>query len=145
MLMDENVNQNVIYAGFFQRFVAALIDSIIVGVASFLLGFLLGLILGSGDWVKSVGSLVGMTMSVCYYVGFISQRGQTLGKQALGIRVQNELTGQNLDVVSAILREVVGKFLSGIVLLLGYLWMLWDPKKQTWHDKIAKSVVVKVK
>jgi uncharacterized RDD family membrane protein YckC len=54
-------------------------------------------------------------------------------------------TGQNLDVISAILREVVGKFISSLILLLGYFWMLWDPKKQTWHDKIAKSVVVKVK
>jgi uncharacterized RDD family membrane protein YckC len=31
---------------------------------------------------------------------------------------------------------------SAIVFLLGYLWMLWDPEKQTWHDKAAGSVVV---
>ena len=34
-------------------------------------------------------------------------------------------------------------FLSAILCYLGYLWMLWDPQKQTWHDKIASSVVVK--
>jgi uncharacterized RDD family membrane protein YckC len=32
--------------------------------------------------------------------------------------------------------------LSGIVCLLGYLWMLWDKEKQTWHDKLATTVVV---
>jgi len=31
---------------------------------------------------------------------------------------------------------------SGFVILIGYLWMLWDSEKQTWHDKAANSVVV---
>ena len=36
----------------------------------------------------------------------------------------------------------IGRILSTIPFLLGYFWMLWDPQKQTWHDKIANSVVV---
>ena len=133
---------DVMYAGFFQRFVAVLIDGVLVGAASAVVSMVFG---AMGDFGKTLGSLMAMALSVSYYVYFISQKGQTLGKKALGLRVQNESTGQNLDVVSAVLREVVGKFLSGTVLFLGYFWMLWDPKKQTWHDKIAKSVVVKVK
>jgi uncharacterized RDD family membrane protein YckC len=39
------------------------------------------------------------------------------------------------------LRQIV-KNISGVVLLLGYLWMLWDKEKQCWHDKIAGTVVV---
>lgn len=164
--MDENLNQNtsqnftnenpytaaptpqpvstggVVYAGFWERFLAGIVDAILVAIASGVISVVFGLM---GDFGKSLGSLVTLVLSCGYYVYFISQKGQTIGKRALSIRVQNESTGQNLDVVSAILREVVGKFISGIVLLLGYLWMLWDPKKQTWHDKIAKSVVVKVK
>ena len=35
------------------------------------------------------------------------------------------------------------KLVSGAVLGLGYLWMLWDAEKQTWHDKVAKTYVVK--
>ncbi len=133
---------NVVYAGFFQRFVASLIDAILVGLVTGVISAVFG---AMGDFGKSLGSLVSLAISCVYYVYFISQKGQTLGKQALGIRVQNVETGQNLDVVSAILREVVGKFISSLILLLGYFWMLWDPNKQTWHDKIAKSVVVKVK
>ena len=34
---------------------------------------------------------------------------------------------------------------SGVVLLLGYLWMIWDSEKQTWHDKVVGSVVVPAK
>ena len=37
-----------------------------------------------------------------------------------------------------------GRILSTIPLLLGYFWMLWDSEKQTWHDKLAGSVVVPV-
>lgn len=131
-----------VYAGFFQRFLAALIDGVLVGVGSAIISAMFGVL---GDSAKSLGSLLGMIAGYAYFVYFTSQKGQTLGKQAMGIRVQNMETGQNLDVVSAILREVVGKFISSLVLLLGYFWMLWDPNKQTWHDKIAKSVVVKVK
>lgn len=131
-----------VYASFWQRFLAALIDGVLVAVASGIISAMFGVM---GDSARSLGSLLGMAIGYAYYVYFISQKGATLGKQALGIRVQNMETGQNLDVVSAILREVVGKFISGLVLLLGYFWMLWDDKKQTWHDKIAKSVVVKVK
>jgi uncharacterized RDD family membrane protein YckC len=129
---------SVVYASFFERFVAVLIDGILVGIASAVVSGVFG---GSG---KALGNLVTMVLSCSYYVYFISQRGATIGKLAMRLRVQNEATGANLDVVSAILREVVGKFLSSMVLLLGYFWMLWDPKKQCWHDKIAKSVVVKV-
>ncbi len=132
---------NVVYAGFFHRLVAGLIDGVLVAVGSGIISGIFGLM---GDAGRTLASLVTMVLGYAYYVYFISHRGQTLGKQAVGIRVQNIETGQNLDMVSAILREVVGKFISALVLCLGYFWMLWDDKKQTWHDKIAKSVVVKV-
>lgn len=133
---------NVVYAGFFHRFIATLIDGVLVAVGSGIISGIFGLM---GDAGRTLASLVTMVLGYAYYVYFISHRGQTLGKQAIGIRVQNIETGQNLDMVSAILREVVGKFISALVLCLGYFWMLWDDKKQTWHDKIARSVVVKVK
>lgn len=132
---------SVVYAGFFHRLVAGFIDGVLVAVGSGIISGVFGLM---GDAGKTLASLVTMVLGYAYYVYFISHRGQTLGKQAMGIRVQNIETGQNLDMVSAILREVVGKFISALVLCLGYFWMLWDDKKQTWHDKIAKSVVVKV-
>jgi uncharacterized RDD family membrane protein YckC len=42
------------------------------------------------------------------------------------------------------LLRYVGKITSSIPCLLGFLWMLWDREKQTWHDKIATTVVVPV-
>ena len=37
---------------------------------------------------------------------------------------------------------LIGRYISTIPLFLGYFWMLWDPNKQTWHDKIANCLVV---
>jgi uncharacterized RDD family membrane protein YckC len=53
------------------------------------------------------------------------------------------VNGGNLTYGQAILREVLGKWLSGLFLNLGYLWTVFDSKKQSWHDKIAGSVVIR--
>lgn len=127
------------YASFGQRFLAALIDGIIFGVLSAVVSALMGREIST--YSRNMISL----LSWVYFVVMDVKFGYTLGKKALGIRVQNQDTGENLDWIQAILREVVGKFLSSIVFLLGYFWMLWDPKKQCWHDKLGKSVVVKAK
>ena len=50
-------------------------------------------------------------------------------------------TGQPVGYVRAFVRWL-GSILSALALFLGYFWMLWDPEKQTWHDKMAGSVVV---
>ena len=44
---------------------------------------------------------------------------------------------------AAVGRYLFAAFISGNFLLLGYLWSLWDDRKQTWHDKVVSSVVVK--
>ena len=40
--------------------------------------------------------------------------------------------------------RLIGRYISGFVCYLGYLWMLWDKEKQCWHDKMANDVVVPV-
>jgi len=62
---------------------------------------------------------------------------------ALKIKVINEETNNPPGYPSAFLREVIGKFLS-LFFFLGFLWVIWDKKKQGWHDKIAHTIVVKV-
>ena len=61
--------------------------------------------------------------------------------KALNIRVVDMRTGGAIGAGRATVRWLVQFFLSGI-LYLGYLWMLWDKEKQTWHDKASSSVVV---
>ena len=76
------------------------------------------------------------------YVLFTGLKGQTLGKMALGIRVI-DAKGDVPSIGRAALREIVGKFVSAIVILLGYLWVGWDPRKRGWHDHIAGTYAVR--
>jgi uncharacterized RDD family membrane protein YckC len=81
-------------------------------------------------------------MSLAYFTYFEGgPSGQTIGKKVLGIRVYDFRQGGSIGYGRGLLRQI-GKYISGFVFGLGYLWMLWDKEKQTWHDKIAGSVVV---
>lgn len=151
------VTPSIVYASFGRRFVASLLDGVIVGVVGGIIGLVMGIIVGlilvatgssSKDLTTSIlGGVVqivngGLTLG--YYIYFTGKNGQTLGKKALGIKVIKKDSMQVPGYMSAFLREVVGKFLSAIVFGLGYLWMLWDKDKQTWHDKIAGTIVIKI-
>ena len=121
-------------ASFGQRFGAYLIDVIIIVVVAVI--FYVAL--------KVVGYFIAIALSIAYFIYFEgSDSGQTLGKRALGIRVIDYSTGGPLGYGKAFLRYI-GRIASGAICYLGYLWMLWDKEKQTWHDKIAGTVVVPV-
>ena len=79
---------------------------------------------------------------VFYWARLEGRTGQSLGSKALGITVVDAATGQPIGGGRAIGR-FFARILSGFLCYLGYFWMLWDPQKQTWHDKLANSVVVK--
>jgi uncharacterized RDD family membrane protein YckC len=121
-------------AGFWRRFAAALIDGIIVLVV---LGVLSAI-------AKGAGYGIGLLLSIAYFVYFEGgETGQTPGKRALGIRVVDFSTGGPIGHGRAFVRWI-GRIISSAVVYLGYLWMLWDREKQTWHDKLANDVVVPV-
>jgi uncharacterized RDD family membrane protein YckC len=90
--------------------------------------------------VLGAAFVINLAIGIGYYCGMLVARGQTLGKMALGIRVVAR-DGGNPSFGTAFLREIIGKLVSGIPLCLGYLWMLWDPEQQTWHDKMAGTHV----
>ncbi|HEX5172990.1 MAG TPA: RDD family protein [Gaiellaceae bacterium] len=122
-------------AGFWRRFAAAFIDGLVVGIAS----GILKAILGNGP-----GTGLGIVISAVYFTAFIgAERGQTLGQMTLGIRVLGLDNGASIGYARALVRWLVS-IVSAIVILLGYLWMLWDSEKQCWHDKAANDVVVPV-
>jgi uncharacterized RDD family membrane protein YckC len=124
-------------AGFWRRFAALIVDSIIVGIVE---GILLAILNDAAGAAYGLSTLI----SWGYYTYFEGgPRGQTVGKMALGIRVISLDSGGPIGYGRAFVRQLV-KIVSAFVILLGYLWMLWDREKQTWHDKAAGSVVVPV-
>jgi uncharacterized RDD family membrane protein YckC len=68
--------------------------------------------------------------------------GSSLGKQWVGIRVIREDNAQPLGGWLTFGRQLL-HFLDSLACYLGYLWPLWDPKRQTFADKIVSSVVVR--
>ena len=91
------------------------------------------------------GTLLAIAGSVVYLVIFCRKlsRNQTWGMKATGITVVDSERGERISAARAFGWQLAHVF-SGFFCYLGYLWMLWDKRNQTWHDKIAGTVVVKV-
>jgi uncharacterized RDD family membrane protein YckC len=122
-------------AGFWRRFAAAFLDGVILGVPIFVLAVIVD--------SDAIGALY-VVAGIAYFTYFEgSESGQTVGKRALGIRVIDFRTGGPIGYGRAAIRWI-GRILSSIPCYLGYLWLLWDKEKQTWHDKLANDVVVPV-
>jgi uncharacterized RDD family membrane protein YckC len=122
-------------AGFGQRFVALVIDGIILGIIGSIFG------VSTSLWG---GGVVGVAVGALYQWYFLTrQNGQTPGKMALGIRVI-KVDGSPLNEVDAVMRYI-GYVVNALPFLfgLGWLWALIDANNQGWHDKLARTYVVK--
>ena len=133
----EAVASKVDFAGFWIRLGAWLIDILILA------GFVLLLEFIFSDKPLSDYAIVTLLRLLMfgYHVTFVAWRGQTIGKTIVGIHVIDR-NGDKPRLGRVFLREIVGKFLSGIF-GLGYLWVAWHPDKQGWHDSIARTYVVR--
>lgn len=69
--------------------------------------------------------------------------GQSIGKKVLGIKLVDELSGEPVGPATAFVRELAHT-LDGVA-YVGYLWPLWDGKRQTFADKVVGTVVVRVR
>lgn len=131
------------YAGFWRRLLAVILDGIVVSIPANIFAAILGsgLIVTDGGIHFRFGSGLQAIFFIVYEALLIAYwNGQTIGKKAMGIRVVSK-GGAPVSVGMAFVRSIM-KIVSGMALLLGYLWMLWDPNRQTWHDKVAETYVV---
>ena len=115
-------------ADFWPRLGALLIDIVLVAVAggvSLVLAWLPFPLLFGG-----------------YVFGLWLWKGTTVGGIVFNLKVVR-LDGRPIDAATAMVRTLVA-FLSVCAAGLGFLWCLWDDERQTWHDKVAGTVVVRV-
>ena len=92
--------------------------------------------------IMVVGYLATAVVIFFNYIHFYMRRGQSFGKRFIGVRVVRT-DGRPIDYQTVVLRHIVGYPLSILFFGLGVVWMLWDGRRQGWHDKLAKTVVVK--
>ncbi len=131
------------YADLGKRFLAALLDVVIVIIISFLIRIVVSIVLSviNSDVLASLGNLVGIVIGWLYYaIQEISPKQATLGKQALGI-VVTDLNGKRISFVKATIRYF-SKFISALILFIGYIMAAFTEKKQALHDIIAGTLVV---
>ena len=138
-------------AGFWIRVVATLVDSLLAGLAQVFFTFILAItasnlmggVPGDSSAYSMLIFLFSMLFGFTYSVFFTGYCGQTPGKMVLRIKVIRT-SGAEIGYGRAFLREVPGKFLSGILLGIGYLMVAFDDRKQGLHDRIADTYVVKL-
>ena len=119
---------------------ACLIDwLIVIAVPVLVAGF--GLRQVSLDPAEHSWDLLGFLVIAALVIGFWRYCGATPGKIALGVKIVDAASGQPPSLLRLVLR-FVGCFVSAFPLYLGFLWIAVDRRKQGWHDKIARTVVI---
>lgn len=117
------------YAGFWARFAAYMLDSLILGIPVAIVNVLLPI------------PILGMVLFFAYMICMLNFKQATLGKMAVGLKVTTS-SGEKPEIGKIILRETIGKIVSGIILYVGFLMVAFTKKKQGLHDMIADTVVV---
>ncbi|WP_338846322.1 RDD family protein [Massilia sp. W12] len=147
--LSNSASTELEYAGFWIRTGAALIDSVLTIAITFPILYAIygaeyfgdekkDFIAGPADFLLSY-----VAPAVAVILFWISKQG-TPGKLALSLRIIDAETGNALSVGQSIGRYFA-YFVSAIPLGLGIIWVGIDARKQGWHDKLAKTVVIRVK
>lgn len=142
------------YAGFFTRFFALLIDNIAMFVLASLVAMLIGMLsggaAGAGGLIALLTGALGAILSFVFllfqffYFGFFwSRSGQSIGMKMLNIKVVRRDPDGQISFILAGLRGSFGYWISGLVFGLGFIWAAFDAHKETWHDKIFDTQVIR--
>jgi uncharacterized RDD family membrane protein YckC len=136
------------YAGLATRALACVIDILIIQAVAWIVGAVAAVAASMLDpsedlqtIVIAAGAVVAVLWSAGYFVFFWSTTGQTPGDRVMQIRVQDSADGRPLHLARAVLR-LLGALLSALLLFLGYLLILIDPRRRALHDRLVGSVVV---
>ena len=143
---NPNFGQRIGYAGFWWRFLAAIIDGAILNVAGLIVGFIFGFAAASaGTNTHSIelgGNVIGILIGWLYSAFLESSTWQgTIGKKACGI-VVTDMNGQRIGFGKATGRHFA-KILSALILLIGYIMQAFTEKRQALHDMMAGCLVLK--
>jgi uncharacterized RDD family membrane protein YckC len=135
-----------VFGGFWIRFAAYIIDSLILGVISFVMGWVLGFALGlagsSVSMAQQVGGVAGLVVSVLYFTWSWVRSGSTPGMSLMGLQVVRDADGGPISWGKALIRYV-GLIISTLVLFIGLIWVAFDRRKRGWHDLMAGTVVIR--
>lgn len=122
------------YGGFLRRLLAYVIDTLILYIPFIFIPKI--------DYYNVWLNILFLILWTAYFVWMVGTYGATVGKMVMKLKITKE-DGKKVSYSDALLREIAS-YLSFIVFGLGYLNIIWDKRKQGWHDKIAKTIVIRV-
>jgi predicted Zn finger-like uncharacterized protein len=142
-----------IYAGFWLRVVAAIIDGLVLTAIQVVCGIFLGVtnsLVGGGTLAGGAEEphflvllLFNLMLGWAYFTVFTGACGQTPGKMVLRLKVIRT-DWSDIGYGRAFIREVPGKFLAKAIFFIGYLMVAFTERKQGLHDMIADTYVIKL-
>ena len=136
------------YVGAVKRFIAYIVDTVILTIVAFAAGVAI-LVSTMENGRRTMGEHeIGQIIMVLYVIIFFiysvlmesSSKQGTLGKMIMKIKVVNS-SGNKLSILNALGRQL-GKIVSGLIVGIGYIMILFTKNKQGLHDKFAKTYVV---
>lgn len=133
---------HVEYVGFWLRFVAVIIDSVLVTIVLYPI---LALFFGWRLEYEGLGvgsTLLSYLLPAAVVVLFWIYKSATPGKMIIGAKIVDAKTGGKPST-GQLIGRYLGYYLSSLIFCLGFMWAGWDPRKQGWHDKLAGTLVVK--
>ena len=132
------------YVGFGSRFLASIIDSVLVVMLTLpILYSIYGAEYFETDdsFKGSSDFIISYILPVLVVILFWIYKSATPGKMLVSAKIVDAKTGNQPTPLQCITRYL-GYYVSMFALGLGFLWILWDDKKQGWHDKMAGTVVI---
>jgi uncharacterized RDD family membrane protein YckC len=128
------------FASFGTRTLELIVDAAVLGLA-LLPGMAIAAFAGSLWAVGLLVALIGFVVFVALSARSIAASGQSIGNRVAGTRVVDGINGANIDVGRAALRVAV-RFLISTILMIGFLVAFFDGQRRTFHDRLARTVVV---
>jgi uncharacterized RDD family membrane protein YckC len=122
------------YSSRLMRIAASSVDALLISFP------IAGLVIAIFGDIEKYNWITGL-LFMAYAVVALKYYSKTVGKHLFGLKVVKD-DGGVLTWGNILIRETIGKILSSLVFSLGYLWILFDSKRQGWHDKLAKTVVI---
>ena len=147
-ILDEPIlqQQPTEYAGFWLRFVAVIIDGIILSIPQYALGFAMTGVsfFGASDLPFVASNPLFSVVIPWLYGAFMesSKHQATLGKMAVGIKV-TDLDYNGPISFGRATGRYFGKMVSSLILLIGFIMAGFTERKQALHDMMANTLVVK--
>jgi len=145
MATDTAPSTQVSRAGFLARLAAYILDVLVTWVIAAVVGGGLWALASAGGATEATAiamlPLSAIVVVLAYYTVLHAHGRQTAGKRVIGAVVVD--TAEQPIGYGRALGRLLAEILSAIPFNLGYLWALWDRERQTFHDKIASTLVVR--